>query len=204
MKPKINPFWGFVTLGLLLLTLSASAQLLHLSGDRVLPALPESQRSALARYEQLPRFGQQPRFAPRRAISVDPDRQTWWGYYPDDLISQIGLGSQGKDTYWAAIGIPASESIAQGKTIKAARFILDGTPGMKNFHFWIADHLPGNISEVALDIPVKTDARPEDTVETFFESVVIGKYEEANACLEIIFCIALRFRTCKHVDKRSA
>ena len=51
---------------------------------------------------------------------------------------------------------------------------------------------------------LKTDARPEDTVETFFESVVIGKYEEANACLEIIFCIALRFRTCKHVDKRSA
>ncbi|MBR0199106.1 MAG: hypothetical protein IJQ42_02940 [Oscillospiraceae bacterium] len=31
---------------------------------------------------------------------------------------------------------------------------------------------------------LKTDARPEDTVETFFESVVIGKYEEANACLE--------------------
>ena len=144
-------------LGLLLLTLSASAQLLHLSGDRVLPALPESQRSALARYEQLPRFGQQPRFAPRRAISVDPDRQTWWGYYPDDLISTIGLGSQGKDTYWAAIGIPASESIAQGKTIRAARFILDGTPGMKNFHFWIADRLPRNISEVALDIPVKTE-----------------------------------------------
>ena len=31
---------------------------------------------------------------------------------------------------------------------------------------------------------LKTDARPEDTVETFFESIVIGKYEDANACLE--------------------
>lgn len=144
-------------LSLLLFALSSSAQLLHLSGDRVLPALPEFQRSALARYEQLPRFGQQPRFAPRRAISVDPYRQTWWGYYPDDQISTIGLGSQGKDIYWAAIGIPASESISQGKTIKAARFILDGTPGMRNFHFWIADRLPQDISDVALDIPVKTE-----------------------------------------------
>ena len=31
---------------------------------------------------------------------------------------------------------------------------------------------------------LKTDARPEDTADTFFESVVIGKYEQANACLE--------------------
>lgn len=31
---------------------------------------------------------------------------------------------------------------------------------------------------------LKTDALPEDTVNTFFESVVIGKYEQANACLE--------------------
>ncbi|MBQ8936770.1 MAG: hypothetical protein IJ066_03470, partial [Bacteroidaceae bacterium] len=61
-------------LGLLVLTLSASAQSLSVSGTRVVPALPESQRSALTRYEQLPRFGQQPRFAPRRAITVDPDR----------------------------------------------------------------------------------------------------------------------------------
>ena len=33
-------------------------------------------------------------------------------------------------------------------------------------------------------LAVKTDARPEDTAETFFECVVIGKYEAANACLE--------------------
>lgn len=31
---------------------------------------------------------------------------------------------------------------------------------------------------------VKTEARPEETAETFLESVVIGKYETANACLE--------------------
>lgn len=31
---------------------------------------------------------------------------------------------------------------------------------------------------------LKTDARPEDTAEAFFESVVIGKYEAANELLE--------------------
>lgn len=31
---------------------------------------------------------------------------------------------------------------------------------------------------------VKTEATPEETAETFFESVVIGKYDAANACLE--------------------
>ncbi len=31
---------------------------------------------------------------------------------------------------------------------------------------------------------VRSEARPEDTAETFFESVVIGKYEDANVCLE--------------------
>lgn len=31
---------------------------------------------------------------------------------------------------------------------------------------------------------VRTDAKPRDTAETFFESVVIGKYEAADACLE--------------------
>ena len=31
---------------------------------------------------------------------------------------------------------------------------------------------------------MKSESRPEDTAETFFESVVIGKYETAYACLE--------------------
>lgn len=31
---------------------------------------------------------------------------------------------------------------------------------------------------------VRADAKPRDTVETFFESIVIGKYEAADACLE--------------------
>ena len=141
-------------ISLLLLAVGASAQGIQVGGTHRLPELPDAQRSPLMQFEQSPRYA---RFSPRRAVTVDPDRQMWWGYYPDDQISTIGLGSQGKDIYWAAIGIPASESMAQGKTIRAARFILDGTPGMKNFHFWIADHLPQNISEVALDIPVKTE-----------------------------------------------
>ena len=31
---------------------------------------------------------------------------------------------------------------------------------------------------------VRTDTSPRDTAETFFEAVVIGKYEAADACLE--------------------
>lgn len=31
---------------------------------------------------------------------------------------------------------------------------------------------------------VKTNAKPQETAETFFESIVIGKYEAADACLE--------------------
>lgn len=31
---------------------------------------------------------------------------------------------------------------------------------------------------------VRTDAKPQETAETFFESVVIGKYEAADECLE--------------------
>lgn len=149
-------------LGLLVLALSASAQSLSVSGTRAVPALPESQRSALTRYEQLPRFGQQPRFAPRRAITVDPDRQMWWGYYPDDQISSIGLGSQKMDIYWAAMGITPSESLPQGKTIKAVRFIVDGGAGMKNFHLWIADRLPQSLSDVAVDIPIESKNLVDD------------------------------------------
>lgn len=157
-------------LGLLVLALSASAQSLSIGGTRVVPALPESQRSALTRYEQLPRFGQQPRFAPRRAITVDPDRQMWWGYYPDDQISSIGLGSQKMDIYWAAMGITPSESLPQGKTIKAVRFIVDGGAGMKNFHLWIADRLPKNLSEVAVDIPIES----KDLVDGGFTEVELS------------------------------
>ncbi len=157
-------------LGLLVLALSASAQSLSVSGTRAVPALPESQRSALTRYEQLPRFGQQPRFAPRRAITVDPDRQMWWGYYPDDQISSIGLGSQKMDIYWAAMGITPSESLPQGKTIKAVRFIVDGGAGMKDFHLWIADRLPKNLSEVAVDIPIES----KDLVDDGFTEVELS------------------------------
>lgn len=157
-------------LGLLVLALSASAQSLSVSGTRAVPALPESQRSALTRYEQLPRFGQQPRFAPRRAITVDPDRQMWWGYYPDDQISSIGLGSQKMDIYWAAMGITPSESLPQGKTIKAVRFIVDGGAGMKDFHLWIADRLPKNLSEVAVDIPIES----KDLVDGGFTEVELS------------------------------
>ena len=31
---------------------------------------------------------------------------------------------------------------------------------------------------------VRTDAEPQDTAETFFESIVTGKLEAAEACLE--------------------
>lgn len=31
---------------------------------------------------------------------------------------------------------------------------------------------------------VRSEAKPRDTAETFFESIVIGKYEAADACLE--------------------
>jgi hypothetical protein len=31
---------------------------------------------------------------------------------------------------------------------------------------------------------IRTDAKPQDTAETFFESLVIGKYEAADQCLE--------------------
>ena len=33
-------------------------------------------------------------------------------------------------------------------------------------------------------LSVRTDAKPEETAETFFEDLVIGKYREADACLE--------------------
>lgn len=105
-------------------------------------------------------FEQLPHFVPRRpAINVDPDRQLWWGYYEgSSMTGSIGFGSSTSETYWAAIGVPASLTLVQGKTIKAVRFAVEGVYGMKNFHFWIADKLPNSLSDVLVDIPVATSS----------------------------------------------
>ena len=100
--------------GMLLVTLVASAQSLSMGGSRVLPTLPASLQSPMIRFDQAPRF------VPRRApINVDEDRQMWWGYYPYSFVEgAIGYGAQQPETYWGAIAIPASEALPQGKSIK--------------------------------------------------------------------------------------
>ena len=42
---------------------------------------------------------------------------------------------------------------------------------------------------------VRTDSKPEETVETFFESIVVGKYEQADACLENYAGLGLESRS---------
>lgn len=137
----------------LLLAGTVSAQGLKMGGPLRLPEIPAAQRTPLMRFDQLPRF------TPRRqALPVDRDRQMWWGYYPDTLISSVSLGTQLPEVYWAAIGIPPTETLAQGKSIKAVRFALAGTPCMKDFHLWVADKLPNSLSDVLIDVPVETSA----------------------------------------------
>ena len=144
--------------GLLLLTLTAGAQALRIGGAPVLPTLPQSQQSALARYEQMPRFGQRPSFAPRRAITVDPDRQMWWGYFTgNETNGLIGFGASAVETYWGAMAVTSETALAQGKTIKAVRFAVAGTSVMQGFHLWIAPSLPSSLDEVQVDISVPVE-----------------------------------------------
>lgn len=159
MQKKLHLLLAF-----LLLAGIAQAQLPGLGRHSkvVLPEIPASALNSQLRFEQLPHF------TPRRAaIEIDRDRQLWWGYYPDAQISSIALGSQSLDTYWAAIGIPASEALPKGKNIKAVRFALAGTPTMKNFHLWISDKLPRSLADVMTDIPIAT----EDLVNQGFTEV---------------------------------
>lgn len=157
---------------LLLLAGGVGAQQLTLHDAHRLPEIPATQRTPLMRFQQLPRF------VPRRpAITVDPDHQLWWGYYPDDQISSITFGSQGLDEYWVAMGIPTSERLAQGKTIKAVRFALAGTSGLSDFHLWIAESLPHSLDNVAVDIPVKT----ADLVNQNFTEVELPEAYEVPA-----------------------
>lgn len=137
----------------------ASAQGLQISRNRVLKNFPRGQRTEMMPYEQSPRFARYN--APRRAgvVTDEPaQEQLWWGYYEgnfeDDYL--VGFGSQQVDTYWAAIGVPKSNKMAQGKIIRAIRFAVAGVPCMTDFHLWIASSLPTKLSDVNMDIPVDT------------------------------------------------
>lgn len=135
----------------LLLAGTVSAQGLKIGGPLRLPEIPAHQRIAQMRFEQSPRF------APRRqAIPVDNDRQMWWGYngYANPA-NYSGVGTQGLETYWVAIQVPESESLPQGKTIKALRIALAGAPCMRDLHIWISEQkLPDSKDDCVIDIPV--------------------------------------------------
>lgn len=143
-------------LATLLLAGVASAQVLKLSDNRVLQNFPRGQRTDMMRYEQSPRFARYN--APQRAamMTEEAPEQLWWGYYTgnfkDDYL--IGFGSQQEDTYWAAIGLPKSNKMTQGKVIRAIRFAVAGVRCMTDFHLWIASSLPTKLADVNLDIPV--------------------------------------------------
>ena len=146
MKKRLH-----LLVGMLLLTLAASAQFLSTGGTRVLPTPRTSQQSPLMRFEQAPRF------APRRApITIDPDRQMWWGYNGNaDPADYFGVGTATTENYWVAIQVPESESLTQGKTIKALRIALAGAPCMKDLHIWISEqNLPNSIDDCVVDVPV--------------------------------------------------
>ena len=135
----------------LLLAGTVSAQGLKVGGPLRLPEIPAAQRTPLMRFDQLPRF------APRRqALPVDRDRQMWWGYNSNaNPAGSIGVGTQALETYWVAIQVPATESLTQGKTIKALRIALAGAPCMKDLHIWIAEQeLPNSEEDCVVDIPV--------------------------------------------------
>jgi thiol-disulfide isomerase/thioredoxin len=135
----------------LLLAGTASAQGLKIGGPLRLPEIPAAQRTPLMRFEQLPRF------APRRqALPVDPDLQMWWGYNGNaDPANYYGVGTSVTETYWVAIQVPESESLTQGKTIKALRIALTGAPCMKDLHLWISEqNLPNSIDDCVVDVPV--------------------------------------------------
>lgn len=157
---------------LMLMAGVAGAQKIAINDSHRLPEIPTAQRMPLMRFQQSPRF------VPRRpAITVDPDNQLWWGYYPDTQISSIALGSKGLDEYWVAMGIPTSEQLPQGKSIKAVRFALAGTAGLSDFHLWIAESLPHSLSDVAVDVPVKT----ADLIDQNFTEVELPQAYEVPA-----------------------
>ncbi|MCR5180870.1 MAG: hypothetical protein K6C30_06600 [Bacteroidaceae bacterium] len=142
----------------LLLAGIVSAQGLRIGGPRVLPEIPASQRTALMGFQPSPRF------VPRRpAIEVDTDKQMWWGYATGEFSGMVGFGASAAETYWGAMGVPTSESMPKGKTIKGVRFAITGSAYMKDFHLWIAEgKLPNSLSDVKIDIPVETSQLVDD------------------------------------------
>ncbi|MBQ7496054.1 MAG: thioredoxin family protein [Bacteroidaceae bacterium] len=137
----------------LLLAGVASAQVLNLSGNRVLKNFPRGQRTEMMRYEQSPRFARYN--APSAPVAADDEtEQMWWGYFEGEVANSIGFGSGVAETFWAAIGITNKQTLAQGNSISAIRFGVAGAAYMKNVHVWIAESLPNSLDGLAVDVPV--------------------------------------------------
>lgn len=169
----------------LLLAGVAQAQVLNVSGNRVLKDFPRGQRTALMTYEQSPRFARYN--APRRApIEVDTDRQLWWGYHPDYVSSGTSMGPNATGTVWAAISIPTSEKMAKGKNIKGVRIGLKGVSHLKNVHLWVAESLPKSLDDVLLDVPVDAATLVN---EDFTEVELPELYPVPNRTLYVGYCL---------------
>lgn len=140
----------------LLLAGMTSAQVLKLSGNRVLKNFPRGQRTEMMRYEQSPRYAryQAPQQAQAPVADSEEAEQLWWGYFTGEPENLIGFGASQPETYWVAIGIPASEKLPKGKIIKAVRMAVAGVDVMKDMHVWIAEELPQSFKQVRVDIPV--------------------------------------------------
>ena len=136
-----------ILFALLLMAGIAGAQEYSLGGPLRVKAIPQEFLSSKALFST-PQMK-----APSRAVEVDSWRQMWWGYYqtPREFV---GMGTSEAETYWAAIGIPVSQTICQDKDIKAVRFMVAATKYMKDFAIWFSETLPNESTSNYKKIPI--------------------------------------------------
>ena len=136
-----------ILFALLLMAGIAGAQEYSLGGPLRVKAIPQEFLSSKALFST-PQMK-----APSRAVEVDSWRQMWWGYYQTPR-EYVGMGTGDAETYWAAIGIPVSQTICQDKDIKAVRFMVAATKYMKDFAIWFSETLPNESTSNYKKIPI--------------------------------------------------
>ena len=80
-----------------------------------------------------------------RAIDV-ADNQMWYGYYKG-TEPIVGMGVPSPGVINEMIYINADDPNISGKTIKAVRFRIQGTPDLSDFTVWLAPQMPYPASE---------------------------------------------------------
>ncbi len=82
------------------------------------------------------------------AAKIEPasDNEKWYGHY-NTTMNRLAVGIQKAEPHDMAFHIKGTDAVAVGKKIKAFRFYLRGTNGIKDVKIWLSKKLPGNVSE---------------------------------------------------------